>query len=218
MKLDEDETFTPFAISSKDVKLIRPFTANQFATICLPFNVTANAAQAAFGSGVEVYQFNGVEYDDSEESLELKFTKRTQTGTSNLILNATPYIIKPTASISTDYTFASVNVTATAAKTVSMEESNSTGEVIGFVGNYTSGKTIPADNMYLMSDGKLYVSTGGTKIKSTRAYFDTASFLNAVGGASVARDFQAYVYLQCNPDLISPCLWGSNAILREQAK
>ena len=44
------------------------------------------------------------------------------------------------------------------------------------------------------------------------------SWMDAVGGASIAHDFQAYVCLQCNPDLISPCLWGSNAALREQAK
>lgn len=44
------------------------------------------------------------------------------------------------------------------------------------------------------------------------------SWMDAVGGALIAHDFQAYVCLQCNPDLISPCLWGSNAALREQAK
>lgn len=186
--VSENSTWIPFAKSGAKVLVDRAFTANQFSTVCLPFGLTAANQKLLFGDAVEVYNFTGVDYDDSNESLALNFT--TLTGS---MVPGAPYIVKPSASQSS-YTFNSIalNANTTEAKQIGITEEAVTFTDIIFKGNYVAGAAVPANDLYLMSDGKFYTSSGAVKMKATRAYISISDFL-AASGISFVKESNLYL-------------------------
>lgn len=99
--LDESVTNTIEAQTGVNVTLKRSMVANEWNTICLPFDVTMDKAKAAFGDNVKIVEL------DTKAAVDANVLSfKASTG----IVAATPYLIKPSA-VADEYTFENVDIT-----------------------------------------------------------------------------------------------------------
>lgn len=141
-----------------NVTLIRPLSANNWNTICLPFNISQEQIAESFGAKTKVVKFDQVGADNT-----VKFVSATT------IEAGVPYLIKPTAAAPTDgYKFYNVSVTATESK---VEGSNGEIQFVGLLAakDITEGGTVTAAGV--TSGGKIAMAKSGTTMKPFRAYF-----------------------------------------------
>ena len=154
--LDETDTDAPEACDFADVTLNRTITEG-FNTLCLPFSLTAEEVQAAFGDDVKVYTLT----DETETGLDtytLNFTEGTAI-TANM-----PAIISGVSSekVASSYTFTGVTIAPSLAPTSSTEH-------FDFIGTYTA-TTIPIGDYFLKKGSSEIVKSVGNTIKGFRAY------------------------------------------------
>ena len=141
-----------------DVNVIRTIYAGEWNTICLPFAMSAEQVEAAFGSDVQLGEFNG--YTTEKDGDDIVGIKVNFTDATSISAN-TPYIINISSEI-TSFTVEGVDIAPdTEPKAVVGD-----GE---FIGSYVP-TTIPAKGLFLYGD-KFYYSTGSTEMKGYRAYF-----------------------------------------------
>lgn len=141
-----------------NVTLIRPLSANNWNTICLPFNISQEQIAESFGTKTKVVKFDQVGADYT-----VKFVSATA------IEAGVPYLIKPTADAPTDgYKFYNVSVTATESK---VEGSNGEIQFVGLLAakDITEGGRVTAAGV--TSGGKIAMAKLGTTMKPFRAYF-----------------------------------------------
>ena len=164
--LDENsESNTIEAKTGVNVTLKRSMVANEWNTICLPFNVSKEKAQTAFGEGVKIAELNA-----GSTGTTLSFNS------VNEISAKKPYLIKPSKeNTSNEYVFENVNVVA--------DDINKKYEItegyLAFKGIYNMMDITKdvVDNVdatyyaaFLGADNKIYkAGTGMTK--GFRAYF-----------------------------------------------
>ncbi|WP_308244601.1 hypothetical protein [uncultured Prevotella sp.] len=164
--LDENsESNTIEAKTGVNVTLKRSMVANEWNTICLPFDVTMDKAKAAFGDNVKIVEL------DTKAAVDANVLSfKASTG----IVAATPYLIKPSA-VADEYTFENVDITNKAA-----DYSTTANVDVAFKGIYNmvditknvveSGDTYYA--AFLGADNKIYkAKANGNKTKGFRAYF-----------------------------------------------
>ena len=154
--LDETDTDAPEACDFADVTLNRTITEG-FNTLCLPFSLTAEEVQAAFGDDVKVYTLNG-ETETSTDTYTLNFAEGTAI-TANM-----PAIISGVSSekVASSYTFTGVTIAPSLAPTSSTEH-------FDFIGTYTA-TTIPIGDYFLKKGSSEIVKSVGNTIKGFRAY------------------------------------------------
>lgn len=164
--LDENsESNTIEAQTGVNVTLKRSMVANEWNTICLPFDVTMDKAKAAFGDNVKIVELDTKAAVDANV---LSFKAST------VITAATPYLIKPSA-VTDEYTFENVDITNKAA-----DYSTTANVDVAFKGIYNMvditkdvvefGATYYA--AFLGADNKIYkAKANGNKTKGFRAYF-----------------------------------------------
>lgn len=138
------------------VKVARSFAANTWNTLVLPFSLTTEEVNTAFGSDAQVAYFT----NNTENTIELNYD---ETGANKAIEANTPVLIRTTSAVS-DPTFSKHDIVSS----TSLQVSGSNG--INFVGSYAASYTIQ-DGEYFISGDKLWKSKGSSTIKSTRAYF-----------------------------------------------
>ena len=163
-----DETATNNTIEAKsgvNVTLKRTMVANEWNTICLPFNVSKEKAQIAFGEGVKIAELNA-----GSTGTTLSFNS------VNEISAKKPYLIKPSKeNTSNEYVFENVNVVA--------DDINKKYEItegyLAFKGIYNMMDITKdvVDNVdatyyaaFLGAGNKIY-KAGTGKTKGFRAYF-----------------------------------------------
>lgn len=162
---ENSESNTIEAQTGVNVTLNRSMVANEWNTICLPFDVTMDKAKAAFGNDVKI-----VELDENATVDPNVLSFKASTG----ITAATPYLIKPSA-VADEYTFENVDITNKAAG-----YSMTRNVDVAFKGIYNTvditkdvvefGKTYYA--AFLGAGNKIYKANGsGNKTKGFRAYF-----------------------------------------------
>ena len=164
--LKETSTTKPAAASGVDVRVKRTLSANEWNTICLPFAMTADQCQAAFGDDVQLADFTScepVEEDDAIVAINVGFTPVTAIAAHH------PYIIKVSSEI-TEFAVDGVNITTKATNpTVKVDDCK-------MVGIYKANTTVPEENLFL-NGGKFWYSYGETKTKAFRAYFDFGDYV-----------------------------------------
>lgn len=141
-----------------NVTLIRPLSANNWNTICLPFNISQEQIAESFGAKTKVVKFDQVGADNT-----VKFV------TATTIEAGVPYLIKPTTVAPTDgYKFYNVSVTATESK---VEGNDGEIQFVGLLAakDITEGGRVTAAGV--TSGGKIAMAKTGTKMKPFRAYF-----------------------------------------------
>lgn len=170
---ENSESNTIEAKTGVNVILKRSMVANEWNTICLPFDVTEKQAKVAFGDEVKIAEL------DTEAAVDANVLSFKA---STVITAATPYLIKPSAVSETGtYTFEGVdiadkNINDKYAYTFNLSVDNP----ISFKGIYnkvdiTEDVQKSFTNNYaafLGADNKIYkAKANGNKTKGFRAYF-----------------------------------------------
>lgn len=173
--LDENYTWVPFATSvAADLRVIRTIKANEWSTICLPFNMNNTKRNAAFGDDYELAEFTGYEAqkdaDNKVIGLTLKFNP-VPSGTT--MSKNVPYVIKTTKEISEFEVNAKVDPTPdnTTKSIVAYDEDEDDDIVVATMKGVLKAGTVVPENSLFLSENKFYYSSGKTKMKGFRAYF-----------------------------------------------
>lgn len=160
---ENSESNTIEAKTGVNVTLKRSMVANEWNTICLPFNVSKEKAQTAFGEGVKIAELNA-----GSTGTTLSFNS------VNEISAKKPYLIKPSKeNTSNEYVFKNVNVAKNDPDAVI------TTDELAFVGIYnmvdiTKNVTeVLYDTHYaaFLGDGNKIYKAGTGMTKGFRAYF-----------------------------------------------
>lgn len=169
--LNETDTDAPADATGVNVTVNRTINANEWSTICLPFAMTAEQVTTAFGSDVQLADFSSWSSEEDNDghivSIEVGFTD------VNAIVANHPYIIKVSSAIDE---FNVENVIIEAEEEPSKQVGTKKAERGYFIGTYTANTSIPMDNIFL-SGNKFWYSTGATKMKAFRGYFEFADVL-----------------------------------------
>lgn len=161
--LDENSTSLPEAVDGVDVRVKRSIKANQWSTICLPFAMTEAQTKAAFGDDVQIADFNDYEYDEVADAINLKFKSASEMEANH------PYMIKVSSPI-TEFTVDNVDIDPQEA-IVDFDTSRRKNKPRQFVGTYVAG-TVLDWGMLFLSENRFWYSTGNTKMKAFRGYFN----------------------------------------------
>lgn len=159
----------------KNVLVKRTISANNWNTICLPFDMSAEQITSAFGDAtVQLADFTGCvpTYDgDNCTAIKVNFTDAS-TITANQ-----PCLIKVSKAIK-EFKVDGVTINANEASArIDMDETKVTvkGKTYYFynsmIGTYKPETPIVTNQLFL-SNNKFYYSTGTAKMKAFRAYFE----------------------------------------------
>lgn len=187
--LDELSTTAPENATGVNVTVKRTINANEWSTICLPFAMSESQVKAAFGDDVQLKDFDGIvsTYDDDENvtAINVKFNEATAIEANH------PYIIKVSTAM-TSFTTENVNIVVEEEPSVDKDEYR-TGSGTkkdpyvyhynSFVGSYVAETDVPDECLFL-SENKFWYSTGLTKMKAFRGYFDFYDVLSEIENAS----------------------------------
>ena len=189
--LDELSTTAPENATGVDVTVKRTINANEWSTICLPFAMTTAQLKAAFGDDVKLADFDGIEstYDADENvtNISVKFNATTTIEANH------PYAIMVTSAI-TSFTVENVSIEVEDEPSVDKDELK---QKIGgkwyyfynsFKGTYVAQTEVP-ENCLFLSENKFWYSTGLTKMKGFRGYFEFLDILSDVENASARISF-----------------------------
>ncbi len=163
--LDETSTTAPEAATGVNVRVKRTIKADVWSTICLPFDMTEAQVKSAFGNDVELADFIGYEMPgvNEETYISVNFDEASAIEANH------PYLIKVSNPVS-EFTVDNVDIdpeeepTVAAAKRTKKQWSE-------FIGTYVANTEVPNLCLFL-NDNKFYYSTGTTKMKGFRGYFD----------------------------------------------
>ena len=171
--LDEESTEVPGTYTNQNVKVLRTINANEWSTICLPFEISSDNMATAFGDGItaELANFTGYEetYDAGEKciAINVKFESVSRIEANH------PYIIKVNKDVS-EIKVDAVDITPEADNAVVKYDNGLTGKQYAlwgtFSGTYVAGTTIPENNLFI-SGNTFYYSKGVTVSKAYRGYF-----------------------------------------------
>lgn len=175
--LDESSTTAPAAANNVNVRVLKNIKANEWSTICLPFDMTTEQVKAAFGDDVELKDFAGcvvvTDDNDQEPLLKVNFNDATEIEANH------PYIIKVTADV-TEFSLNEVNINPAEELSVDKDEyvTGSGTKKDPFVyhynsliGTYVANTEVPELCIY-MNNGQFSCSDGNAVIKAYSAYFD----------------------------------------------
>ena len=188
--LNEESSTAPEAAEGVNVRVLRTIKAGQWSTICLPFAMSESQMKEAFGSDVQLADFEGcvATYDEAEENvlaLEVNFSDVTAMDANH------PYIIKVAKAVS-QFEVANVDISPEEEPSVDKDElkytymvgkKTYTGYMYNrFIGTYAAQTEIPENNLFL-SGNKFWYSKGQTTSKAFRGYFDFYDILAEVDNA-----------------------------------
>lgn len=137
-----------------DVNLTRTIRHESYNTICLPFSISAEQVEAAFGADCDIQEMTDARANG--ENIDLVFMQR------DAIEAGKPYLIQPTATVENP-SFSSV--------TISNSTINSVTNYIDFKGVFSPTELDNSEDLlFLGANNKLFMSSGGT-MNGLRAYF-----------------------------------------------
>ena len=171
------------AATNVKVKVVRTIKANEWSTICLPFDMTEQQVKNVFGNDVQLAEFMDYDVNDDLTQITVNFDN-ARLDIDGLMAN-NPYIIKVSDDI-TEFVVDGVTIDPDEENAVAEYTNGKTGsrkEVYGsFIGTYHPQTVVPANSLFL-SGNQFWYSTGLTKMKAFRAYFTFVNVLAGVGGA-----------------------------------
>ena len=176
--LDENSTTAPEAAEGVNVTVKRTISANTWSTICLPFAMTEAQVKTAFGDDVQLAEFTGYKATEDGEGnvveIKVNFSDATAIAANH------PCLIKVSESVS-EFTLDGVDIDPEDEPTVATVKRTKKqwSEMIG-----TYAATTIEDQMLFLSGNKFWYSTGSSKIKGYRAWFDFYDVLTEVESSS----------------------------------
>ena len=193
--LDESTTTPPEAATGVDVRVKRTINANEWSTLVLPFDMTESQVAEAFGADAQLGDFTAWESEEDENgnitAINVNFDIITAIEANH------PVIIKTTKDI-TEFTADGVDIEPEEEPTVQVGKKKA--ERGYFTGTFVANTTVPEYNLFL-SENMFWYSTGLTKMKALRAYFEFADVLTNVeeAGAKVNLYFNDKTNLSLMP-------------------
>jgi hypothetical protein len=160
-----------------NVTVFRTIKANDWNTICLPFNLSKTAAESIFGSDVKILTFSSYTADIDLETfipsaITLNFSTYTMSALKPLKAG-TPYLIKTAKDIESfnvdQVTIGESTTDVSGAETVYDLDGKFKGTLL---------KTKVPQNGLFISGNKFYYSKGETNIKAFRGWFELTAVLN----------------------------------------
>ncbi len=182
MILDENSPVAPQEADNVKVRVKRTIKANQWSTLCLPFDMTAEQVYAAFGDDVEMAEFSkytATKTGGEVTDISVEFVDVDIENEDGIAAN-TPYLIKTSNDI-TEFSLTVVEIAPDDVKVGSTKRGL-------FIGTYEAGTIVPDESLFL-SDNKFWYSVGNTKLKAFRAYFTFKDVLSSLNGAGVKMFF-----------------------------
>lgn len=193
--LDESTTTPPEAATGVDVRVKRTINANEWSTLVLPFDMTESQVAEAFGADAQLGDFTAWESEEDENgnitAINVNFDVITAIEANH------PVIIKTTEDI-TEFTADAVDIEPEEEPTVQVGKKKA--ERGYFTGTFVANTTVPEYDLFL-SENMFWYSTGLTKMKALRAYFEFADVLTNVeeAGAKVNLNFNDNTSLALMP-------------------
>lgn len=184
--LDENSTTAPEASDGAvNVRVKRTINAGEWSTLCLPFSMTEEQVKAAFGDDVQLSDFDGYEATEDEDECIVGLTVKFKDAdiTSGMEANH-PYLIKVSSDI-TEFKADGVDIVPEEAPTVAAVK-RSKKQWSEMTGTYVANTVLEATNLFISSN-KFWYSSGNTKMKAFRAYFDFYDVLTEVEDAYSSR-------------------------------
>lgn len=189
--LDENSTAVPTASDGEvNVLVKRTIVANQWSTICLPFDMTPEQVSAVFGDAkfayFDSYTVNGntptktVVEDASSIEISFGADDMSEGFSANF-----PYLVKTSENIS-EFSVKGVVISPdedAADQTYETGKGSSKVTHGHFYGTLRAGQVIPANDLFL-NNNKFYYSTGKTHIKGFRGYFELKDLSSALSSSS----------------------------------
>lgn len=178
--LDENSVVDPIAQSEVNAKVYRTIKANEWSTLCLPFDMTEEQVKEIFGDDVQLAYFAGYDVVKDGTNVTGITINFEDDDLSEGFSGNYPYVIKTSKDI-TEFT-----LTATITPDEVLESYSSgkgTNKKAGkFIGTYQANTTVP-DNSLFLSGNKFWYSKGLTKMKAFRAYLTINDVLTDKGEA-----------------------------------
>ena len=187
--LDETSTTAPEASGEPvDVRVRRAIKANEWSTICLPFAMTEAQTKAAFGDDVQLAMFSDWSSEEDEDDdeiivgIEISFSS---VDVADGIEANTPLLIKVTNKVD-EFTVDGVTIDPEEEPSVMIKHGTKKRDPESYmIGTYQAETVL--DNLTLFLNGnKFWYSTGKTKMKAYRAYFNIYDILTEVEDAYAA--------------------------------
>ena len=171
--LDETSTVAPVAAENVNVLVKRTIKGGEWGTICLPFAMTEDQVKEAFGGDVKLADFDN--YDETYDEDEVNVISIVVNFNSvNAIEENHPYLIYTSSDIET-FRVDGVTINPSEDDPVVEYDNGLPGKrrvVYGtFTGTYVAQTVVP-ENALFLGGGNFYYSTGKTKMKAFRGYFD----------------------------------------------
>ena len=181
--LDENDTAVPDATDDAvDITVKRTINANEWSTLCLPFDMTEEQVYEAFGQDVQLAEFTSydVDYDEEDNIVGIHVNFEATDLTEGFYANY-PYMIKTSEKITEFKTHSTI---APDEEGILAEYDNGRSgknrKVYGsFIGTYHAQTVVPANSLFL-NGNKFWYSAGKTKMKAFRAYFTFVDVLTSV--------------------------------------
>ncbi len=159
--LSEDDTVAPAATTAAVPLIVnRTIAKDEWATICLPFEMTADEWKSAFGTDAEIRSFNG--YEKNGDVIKVKFN----TPLTGQLEACKPYVIKTSQDVT------SFNITAQIVNGATRDDVLSNSETVAYMeGTLKANTVVPEKNVFI-SGNKFWYSDGTSSVmKAFRAYF-----------------------------------------------
>ncbi len=181
--LDENSTTSIENATNVNVRVLRTINANEWSTICLPFSMTEAQVYDAFGDNVELADFvsytSEKDVGDNIVGISVGFSDVTAMEANH------PYIIKVSNRID-EFSVEGVDIVVEDEPCTDFDNGKSGKNYVwygSFTGTYYAQTTVPNLCLFL-SGNKFWYSTGQTKMKAFRGYFDFEDKLAAVEQAN----------------------------------
>ena len=173
--LSEYAETAPEEAMNVNVHVTRTLKAGEWSTLCLPINMSEALVKATFGEDVQLAYFMGHEVTEDESGNTVGINIKFQT--ANHIEANLPCLIKVSSNIST-FVLEGVDVSPVESP-ISCAIKRTSRKWSEMVGTYVTGSYVPSMALFL-SDNKFWYSTGATRLKGLRAYFDFHDVLTEV--------------------------------------
>lgn len=185
--LDEKSVAMPLASGGKvDIIVKRTINANEWSTLCLPFDMNEAQLKTAFGDDVELAVFHSYEKENTGDDVTELTVYFDDANIAEYGLYANyPYIIRTSKDITTFEVTAEIDPDEKGAIAKYEVKQGPKTEVHGTLqGTLHAGDAIPADCLFL-NGNKFWHSTGATTIKAFRAYFWFKDVISSGGEAKL---------------------------------
>lgn len=176
--LDENSEETPVAKENVDVTVRRTIKANEWSTLCLPFDMTGAQVKTVFGDDVQIADFSSWSFEKEGNDIARIRIGFTDLDVNDGIRKNHPYIIKVTSPVDKfnvsnvtiepeEYPESEVDYKVTTGSGRNQKTTTYYGHMYGY---YVKSPIESVGELFL-SDNQFWYNVGYTTIKAFRATF-----------------------------------------------